>query len=236
MVTLPTLREMLNCGVHFGHKTSRWHPKMDEYIFMGKNGVHVINLEKTQEKLKEAMDFLAAQARENKTIVFVGSKKQASELIKKAALSCGASYVNFRWIGGTLTNFEVVKAAINNFKKKKAELESEKSNILSKKELSKLRESVEKGEKIFGGLTNIDKKPEVLILLGSHDEKNALREANLVNVPVIAIVDTNSDPSDVNFPIPANDDATKSIELFANLFSKVILENKGLVKAKENEK
>lgn len=223
---------MLDNGVHFGHKTSRWHPKMEPYIFMAKNGVSVINLEKTEEELKKASDYVRALAAEGKMIVFVGSKKQAQELVKKAALACGMPYVNVRWVGGTLTNFETVKVAIAKFKKQKEEIQTADAK-LSKKELSKLREVVEKGEKLFGGLVNLDRKPDAMILLGAHDEKNALREANLENIPVVAMVDTNMDPTTINYPIPANDDATKSIELFANLFSRIIRENKSLAKAKE---
>lgn len=236
MVNLPSLREMLDSGVHFGHKTSRWNPKMAPFIFMAKNGVHVINLEKTEEQLKKAVDYVKGIAAEGKTIVFVGSKKQAQGIVKKAAIDCDMPYINIRWVGGTLTNFETVKTAIAKFKKQKEELEGESSARLSKKELSKLREVVEKGEKLFGGLINLGKKPDALLLLGAHDEKNALREANLEKIPVIAMTDTNVDPNSVTFPIPANDDATKSIELFANLFSKIIKENKGFAKAKEEQK
>lgn len=235
MVNLPSLREMLDNGVHFGHKTSRWHPKMASYIFMAKNGVSVINLEKTEEELKKAADYVRTIAAEGKTIVFVGSKKQAQELVKKAALNCGMPYVNVRWVGGTLTNFETVKVAIKKFKDQKEQLAMEATSKLSKKELSKLREVTEKGEKLFGGLVNLEKKPDAMILLGAHDEKNALREANLEKIPVIAMVDTNMDPSSIEYPIPANDDATKSIELFANLFSRIIKENKGLARAKEEK-
>lgn len=232
MVKLPTLREMLNAGVHFGHKTSRWHPKMEEFVFMAKNGVHVINLEKTLEQLEEAVDFLKTLAQEGKTVVFVGTKKQASDIVKKAAIDCGMPYVNCRWVGGTLTNFETIKDATNKFVNQKTELE-ENSSKLSKKELSKLRDKTEKGEKLFGGIVNLTKKPDAFILIGSHDEKNALLEARIDKIPTIAIVDSNADPTLVTYPIPANDDATKSIELFANLFAQVIKENKRQIKVEE---
>lgn len=232
MVKEPSLREMLDAGVHFGHKTSHWHPKMEPYIFMAKNGVHVINLEATQKELEKAIEFVKKLAVDGKTIVFVGSKKQASDIIKKAAINCGMPYINFRWVGGTLTNFDVVRTAINKFKKQKEEIDN-KDTKLSKKELSKLRAEVEKGERIFGGLVNLDKKPDAFILLGLHDEKGALKEAILSNIPVVALVDTNADPTLVQYPIPGNDDATKSIELFANLFSAVIKENKVFAAKKE---
>ena len=174
MVNLPSLREMLDAGVHFGHKTSRRNPKMEPYIFMAKNGVSVINLEKTEEELEKAVAYIRELASFGKTIVFVGSKKQAGEIVKKAAINCGMPYINVRWVGGTLTNFETIKIAIKKFKTQKEELETSNAK-LSKKELSKLREVVEKGEKLFGGLVNLEKKPDALILLGVHDEKNALR-------------------------------------------------------------
>lgn len=226
MYKLPSLRDLLEAGVHFGHKTARWHPKMKPYIFMAKNGVHVINLEKTEDQMKQATDFLAKIASEGKKVVFVGTKKQASAIIKQAAIDCGMPYVSSRWIGGTLTNFVTVKAAISNFVKTKEQIENE-ADKLSKKELSKLRDRVAKGEKIFGGLVSLEKKPDAMIVIGAHDEPNAVREAIIENVPIVAIMDTNSDPSEIEFPIPANDDATKSIQLFAELFAKVIKENKG---------
>lgn len=232
MVVSPTLRELLDAGVHFGHKTARWHPKMKPYIFMAKSGVHVINLEKTSEMLDKALAFAAELSKEGKKVIFVGTKKQASEIVRKAAESCGMPYVNFRWVGGTLTNFPNIKDSIARYKKEKAAL-AEENTKLNKKELSKLREVVEKGNKLFGGLVDLDKKPDALFLIGAHDEKNALREAKNENIPVIALVDTNSDPTVIDYPIPANDDATKSLELFAGVFSKTILQNKGLVKEEQ---
>lgn len=234
MVKLPTLRELLDAGVHFGHKTSRWHPKMEEYVFMSKNGVHVINLEKTADKLEIAIEFVKRLAEEGKTVVFVGTKKQATAIIQKAALSCEMPYVNFRWVGGTLTNFDNIRGAIDRFKKEKESFADNESK-LSKKELSKLRERIAKGEKLFGGLVNMTKKPDALFLIGAHDEKNALKEAIIEDVPVIAVVDTNTDPTQIEFPIPANDDATNSINLFANLFAQTIKEYKALAKAKEQK-
>jgi len=234
MVKEPTLREMLEAGVHFGHKTSHWHPRMKPYIFMAKNGVHVINLEKSQEMLISAMEYVKKLSSEGKKIIFVGSKKQASDIIKKAAQDCGMPYVNFRWVGGTLTNFEIIKQSIAKFKKQKEDIVTSADKV-SKKELSKIRAEVEKGEKIFGGLTDLEKRPDALILFGSHDEKSAFKEAKTLNVPIVALVDTNTDPSQIDFPIPGNDDATKSIELFSKVLSNVIKENKGVVKAIEQK-
>jgi small subunit ribosomal protein S2 len=224
MVQLPTLREMLDAGVHFGHKTSRWHPKMGQFIYTSKAGVHVINLEKTAEELKKAVDFLTKEAAAGKTAIFVGTKKQSSGLVKEAAVEAGMPYVISRWLGGTLTNFDAIRSSARKFKKNSDALLDEKSLDMNKAEISKLRKEVARGEKFLGGLVGMEKKPDVMILFGSHDEKNALKEAKLEKIPVIAIVDTNANPDEVDFAIPANDDATKSVELFAKLFAKAIKE------------
>lgn len=233
MVSTPTLRDLLKAGVHFGHKTARWNPNMAKFIFTAKSGVHVINLEETEKQMKAAGEYLAKAAAAGQTVVFVGTKKQAAEIVKKAALDCGMPFVNSRWIGGTLTNFSVIKSSIEKFKTEKSQLEAGGEG-LSKRDIAKLKENVEKNEKIYGGLVNVTKQPDVLLLIGAHDEKNALREARAAKVPVAAIVDTNANPKLVDFPVPANDDATKSIELFANYFSAVIKASKTLA-AKKNE-
>lgn len=221
MLELPSLREMLDAGVHFGHKTSRWSPKMAPYIFMAKSGVHVINLEKTQEKLKEALDFLTEAAKENKAIVFVGTKKQSQDIIKTAAEENGIAYINERWLGGTLTNYDVIRAAIARYKKQLATI-SDTELRMSKTELSRLRKEAVRGEKLFGGLVGLDRKPEVLVLFGAHDEQNALKEAENQGIKVVALCDTNADPTEIDYPIPANDDATKSVTLLANFLAKAI--------------
>ncbi|KKT77587.1 MAG: 30S ribosomal protein S2 [Parcubacteria group bacterium GW2011_GWF2_44_8] len=221
---MPTLREMLDAGVHFGHKTSRWFPKMAPYIYTSKAGVHVINLEKTADKLKEALNFIEKEAAAGKVFIFVGTKKQSGDIVKEAAIAAGMPYVSSRWLGGTITNFEAIKSSTKKFKKQKEELENESSSNLNKSEISKLRKEVARGEKFLGGLVGLERKPDGLILFGSHDEKNALKEAKCDDIPVIAIVDTNADPTQVEFPIPANDDATKSVKLFADLIAKTIKE------------
>lgn len=230
MLKLPTLEELLEAGVHFGHKTARWNPKMKPYIFASKTGVHIINLEKTQEHLKPALDFLAEEARNGKNIVFVGTKKQAEEIVKKAAESCDTYYVTDRWLGGIITNFEIVQRAFKKLERNKVILQSEEANQMTKRDKIILQKEIEKGEKLVGGLVKLQKRPDVLILIGANDEKNALMEAKKVGVKIIALVDTNADPTIVDFPIPANDDATKSISLFAELFAKTIKENRGAVK------
>jgi len=225
MTQLPTLRELLDAGVHFGHKTSRRHPKMSGYIFTSKAGVHVINLEQTAEEMKKAVDFVAAETAKGALSMFIGTKKQSCEIVKAAAISCGSPYVNVRWLGGCLTNFDEIRQAVRKFEKDKAELENP-NTTLNKSELSKIRKDVARGEKFLEGLIPLVKKPDILILFGSHDEKNAVKEAKVVGAKIVALCDTNADPSIIDFPIPANDDATKSVKLFAELFAKAINENK----------
>lgn len=230
MIQQPTLREMLDAGVHFGHKTSRWSPKMAPYIFIAKSGVHVINLEKTAEKVAKAAEFIAREAAQGKTFVFVGTKKQSGGIIKDAAISCSMPYVSVRWLGGTLTNFDTIKNSVKKFKQNREELENPNTG-LSKSELSKIRREVEHGEKYLAGLEKLTRKPDALILFGSHDEKNAVKEAKVVGIPIIALVDTNADPTLVDYPVPANDDATKSVKLFADLFAAIINESNVSAKA-----
>ena len=235
MVTLPTLPELLEAGVHFGHKTARWNPKMKSSIFASKSGVHIINLEKTQEQLKAALGFLASEAKAGKTIVFVGTKKQAQEIVKKAAESCDMPYVTARWLGGTITNFDIVQRAFKKLDRAKLTLQSKEAEALTKRDKSLLQKEIEKSEKLVGGLVKLQKRPDVLILIGAYDEKNANLEANMVGIPTIALVDTNADPAKVAYPIAANDDATKSISLFSDLFAKTIKENKFAGKVGENK-
>jgi small subunit ribosomal protein S2 len=229
MVTLPTLREMLEAGVHFGHKTSRWHPKMAKFVFGAKSGVHVIDLEKTQVQLKEALDFLAQASKEGKTILFVGTKKQAQELVKKGAEDCGMPYIVSRWLGGMLTNFNTVQRSFKKLERDKVIAGSPEFAEMKKRDKVKLMKEIEKGDRLVGGLVGLTKQPDVIILIGVHDEKNAIKEATQSGVITIGIVDTNADPGLVDYPIPANDDATKAIDLFVNLFSKTIKENKGAI-------
>lgn len=222
MVEMPSLRQLLESGVHFGHKKSRWHPKMAEFIFTSKDSVHIINLEKTVEKLEEAAKFVEKEAALGKIFVFVGTKKQSSPVIEEVAKSCSMPYVNVRWLGGTLTNFESVKAAIARYIKQKEELVEAEKNGLAKSEISKLKKQISRSDKFFGGLGALDRKPDVLLLFGSYDEKNALHEATTQGLKTVAIVDTNADPSLVDYPIPANDDATKSVKIIADVLANSI--------------
>ncbi|MEI8061529.1 MAG: 30S ribosomal protein S2 [Candidatus Berkelbacteria bacterium] len=222
----PTLREMLAAGVHFGHKRARWNPKMDEYIFATKNGVSIINLEKTKPMLEKALQEVADEVKAGKNVVFVTSKRQAKEIVKAAAESCGMPYVAEKWRGGTLTNYEVISKNFKTLKSLNDQIASSEFNKISNIEQNKVKEKAAKLERIFGGLAGLKKRPDILFLIGAHDEQIALKEAKNQGIKVVALVDTNADPRDIDWPIPANDDATKSIQLMVDTFAKAIAEVK----------
>lgn len=226
MVEAPSLREMLTAGVHFGHKRARWNPKMAEYIFATKNGVSVINLEKTKAQLENALEFVTDQVKAGKNVVFVTSKRQAKEIVKQAAESCGMPYVVEKWRGGTLTNYETISKNFKTLKSLKEQISSQEFGKLSNIEQNQVKEKLAKLERIFGGLSELKKKPDILFLIGSHDEKIALKEAQKEGIATLAIVDTNADPNEVDYAIPANDDATKSIKLLVETIAKAIAEVK----------
>lgn len=229
MITVPSLSDMLAAGVHFGHKTSRWHPAMAKFIFTAKSGVHVINLEETQKNLVEAGNFLAKLASEGKTVLFVGTKKQAQAIVAEAAVTAKMPYVNFRWLGGTLTNFSVVRSSIERYIQEKNILEN-KTEGMSKRDITILRDRVAKGDRIYGGLVDMVRRPDAIVLIGAHDEKSALAEAHSVHIPVVAVVDTNADPNGIDYPVPANDDATKSIRLITAYLANAVSQGKKAVK------
>jgi len=226
MLETPTLREMLAAGVHFGHKKARWNPRMAPYIFGTKNGVSIINLEKTREMLEAALVAVADEVKAGKNIVFVTSKRQAKEVVKEAAISCGMPYIAEKWRGGILTNFETISKSFKTLKNLTDQMASADFQKISNIEQNKIKEKAEKIERIFGGIANLKKKPDMLFLIGAYDEQIAVKEALREEIPVIALVDTNANPEDVAWPIPANDDATKSIKLLVSTFAKAIADAK----------
>jgi small subunit ribosomal protein S2 len=226
MFSTPTLSEMLAAGVHFGHKRARWNPKMENFIFTTKNGVSVINLEKTKEMLEKSLEFLSKEVSEGKKVVFVTSKRQAREIVKEAAIFCGMPYVVEKWRGGTITNFSIISENFKTLKKLKEQISSPEFSKLSNIEQNQVKEKAEKIERFFGGISELKKKPDILFLIGSHDEKIALKEAKSENIPTVALVDTNANPEEVDWPIPSNDDATKAIKLMVETVAKTIAESK----------
>ncbi len=236
-----TMKELLEAGVHFGHRTNRWNPKMKDFIFGQRNGIYIIDLQKTIKIFREATDFIETIAAEGKDILIVGTKKQAQDIVKDYALQCEACYVDQRWLGGLLTNNNVIRGSVD----KLAELEEMKEDgrwdLLSKKEQSKQDKIFKKLSKNLGGVKNMKGMPGALIVIDSTKEDIAIAEAKKLGIPIVAVVDTNADPDGIDYPIPGNDDAVRAIELFTAKLSEAIMEGKKkrmekeLVEAKQEE-
>ena len=220
------MKQLLEAGVHFGHQTRRWDPKMAEYIFQARNGIHIIDLQKTSKKLDEAYAFLKEQAEEGKTVLFVGTKKQAQECMKEAALKCGMFYVDQRWLGGMLTNFDTFQKRIQRLKDLEKMEEDGTFDVLPKKEVILLKKEMEKIEKNIGGIKEMDKLPGVIFLVDPKKERIAILEARKLDIPVIGLVDTNCNPEDVDYAIPGNDDAIRAVKLIADVMANAVIEGR----------
>ena len=220
------MKQLLEAGVHFGHQTRRWDPKMAEYIFQARNGIHIIDLQKTSKKLDEAYAFLKEQAEEGKTVLFVGTKKQAQECMKDAAEKSGMFYVNQRWLGGMLTNFDTIQKRIQRLKDLETMEQDGTFDVLPKKEVILLKKEMDKLEKNLGGIKEMDKLPGVIFLVDPKKERIAILEAKKLNIPVVGIVDTNCNPQELDYPIPGNDDAIRSVSLIADVMANAIIEGK----------
>lgn len=220
------MKELLEAGVHFGHQTKRWNPKMKEYIFGQRNGIYIIDLQKTIRNFKEALNFVRGVSEEGKYVLFVGTKKQAQDLVRDYALKCEAHYVNQRWLGGLLTNFAVVRTSIDKLKELQEMHEDGRWELLSKKDQSKQDKVYRKLQKNLGGLVNMTELPGAIFIIDSSKEEIAIIEAKKMGIPVIAVVDTNGDPDAVKYPIPGNDDAVRAIELFSAKIAEAIIEGK----------
>jgi len=221
-----SMKQLLEAGVHFGHQTRRWNPKMAEYIFTERNGIYIIDLQKSSDKVDEAYAFIKDVVAGGKDVLFVGTKKQAQEAVKAEANRCGQFYVNQRWLGGMLTNYKTIKNRIDLlFKLEKME-EDGTFDKLPKKEVIKLKLKKERLERFLGGIKNIKGLPSAIFVVDPRKEKNAIREAKLLNIPVIAIVDTNCDPDDVDFVIPGNDDAIRAVKLITGRMADAVIEGR----------
>ena len=220
------MKQLLEAGVHFGHQTRRWDPKMAEYIFQARNGIHIIDLQKTSKKLDEAYAFLKEQAEEGKTVLFVGTKKQAQECVKEAAEKCGMYYVDQRWLGGMLTNFDTIRARVQRLKDLEAMQEDGTFDVLPKKEVILLKKEMEKLERNLGGIKEMDKIPGVIFLVDPKKERIAVLEAKKLNIPVIGLVDTNCNPEEVDYAIPGNDDAIRAVKLIADVMANAVIEGR----------
>lgn len=221
-----SMKQLLEAGVHFGHQTRRWDPKMAEYIFQARNGIHIIDLQKTSKKLDEAYEFIKEQAEEGKTVLFVGTKKQAQECMKEAALKCGMYYVDQRWLGGMLTNFDTIQTRIKRLKDLETMAEDGTFDVLPKKEVILLKKEMEKLERNLGGIKDMDKLPGVIFLVDPKKERIAVLEAKKLNIPVVGLVDTNCNPEEVDYAIPGNDDAIRAVKLIADVMANAVIEGR----------
>lgn len=221
-----SMKQLLEAGVHFGHQTRRWNPKMAPYIFTERNGIYIIDLQKTVKKVDEAYDFLRSVAEEGKSILFVGTKKQAQEAVKEEALKSGMFYVNERWLGGMMTNFATIRKSINRLKELEAMEEDGTFEVLSKKEVLALKREQEKLEKSLGGIKDMEELPGALFIVDPRKERIAVAEAKKLNIPIVAIVDTNCDPDEIDYVIPGNDDAIRAVKLLTSRMADAVIEGR----------
>lgn len=225
-MSVVSMKQLLEAGVHFGHQTRRWNPKMAEYIYMERNGIYIIDLQKTVKKLEEAYDFVRDTAANDGTILFVGTKKQAQDAVKEEAEKVGMYYVNARWLGGMLTNFKTMRTRVDRLAQLRKMQEDGTFDMLPKKEVIKLTNEIEKLEKYLGGVKEMKKLPSALFVVDPRKEHNAIAEARRLNIPIIAIVDTNCDPDEVDYVIPGNDDAIRAIRLISNAMANAVQEGR----------
>ncbi|MCR4430540.1 MAG: 30S ribosomal protein S2 [Tepidanaerobacteraceae bacterium] len=225
-MSIVSMKQLLEAGVHFGHQTRRWNPKMKEYIFTERNGIYIIDLQKTVKKIEEAYEFVKKVASEGGYILFVGTKKQAQESIQEEAVRCGMFYVNQRWLGGMLTNFKTIRKRIDRLHELEKMEEDGLLEVLPKKEVQNLKHEKDRLEKYLGGIKNMTELPNALFVVDPRKEKNAILEARKLQIPIVAIVDTNCDPDEVDYVIPGNDDAIRAVKLLTEKMADAVLEGK----------
>jgi small subunit ribosomal protein S2 len=221
-----SMKQLLEAGVHFGHQTRRWNPKMKKYIFTERNGIYIIDLQKTVKKVEEAYSFVKELAANGGKILFVGTKKQAQESVKEEAERCGMFYVNQRWLGGTLTNFATIQKRIKRLREIEKMAEDGIFDVLPKKEVIRLKKEQERLEKFLGGIKDMKELPDALFVIDPRKERIAVAEARKLNIPIIGIVDTNCDPDEIDYVIPANDDAIRAVKLLTSKIADAVLEAK----------
>jgi len=221
-----SMKQLLEAGVHFGHQTRKWNPKMGKYIFNARNDIHIINLEDTVVLIDKAYDYIKEMASQGKTILFVGTKKQAQKAIEDEAKRCGMFYINSRWLGGTLTNFKTIRSRIERLNKLNTMEKVGEFNLLPKKEVIKLIAERDKLEKNLGGIKDMTKLPDVMFIVDTKKEHIAVKEAKTLNIPIVALLDTNCDPEPVDYVIPGNDDAIRAVSLIAGAMANAVIEAK----------
>ncbi len=233
-VAVISMKQLLEAGVHFGHQTRRWNPKMDRYIFTERNGIYIIDLQKTVKKVEEAYNFVREIAQDGGKVLFVGTKKQAQDSVKEEAARCGGYFINQRWLGGTLTNFETIQKRISRLKQLEKMQEDGTFDVLPKKEVIILKKEMDRLEKFLGGIKDMKKIPDALFVIDPRKERIAIAEARKLNIPIVAIVDTNCDPDEVDYVIPGNDDAIRAVKLLtAKMADAVIEANAGSIEEQE---
>lgn len=225
-MSVVSMKQLLEAGVHFGHQTRRWNPKMAPYIYTERNGIYIIDLQKTVKKLEEAYNFVRDTSAEGGTVLFVGTKKQAQDTIREEAERVGMYFVNSRWLGGMLTNFKTMRQRVERLNQLKRMREDGTFDLLPKKEVIKLNGEIEKLEKYLGGVVEMRRLPSALFIVDSRKERNAISEARKLGIPIVAIVDTNCDPDEVDYVIPGNDDAIRTIKLIAQTMANAIIEGR----------
>ncbi len=236
-----SMKQLLEAGVHFGHQTRRWNPKMAKYIFTERNGIYIIDLQKTVRKVDAAYEFIRSVAENGKNVLFVGTKKQAQEAVKEEAIRAGQFFVNERWLGGMLTNFRTIQKRINRLKELEAMAEDGTFDVLTKKEVMQLKHEMARLEKYLGGIKEMKNLPGALFVIDPRKERIAVAEARKLNIPIVAIVDTNCDPDEIDYVIPGNDDAIRAVKLLTARMADAILEghqgaeNSGEEEASEEE-
>ncbi|MCF7914079.1 MAG: 30S ribosomal protein S2 [Spirochaetaceae bacterium] len=223
-MSVVTMKSLLESGVHFGHQTKRWDPRMKKYIFAERNGIHIIDLQKTIVSIKEAYDLIREQVKAGKSVLFVGTKKQAQQAIEREAQRCGMFYVSNRWLGGMLTNFSTIKKSIHRLKKiEKMEIDGTFES-LTKKEVSRLNKERQRLEKNLGGIKDMKELPGAIFIIDTRKEAIAVAEAKRMGIPIVSVVDTNCDPTDIDYPIPGNDDAIRAISLFTKVIADAVID------------
>ena len=231
-----SMKQLLEAGVHFGHQTRKWNPKMSKYIFNSRNDIHIINLEDTVVLIDKAYDYIKSMASEGKTILFVGTKKQAQKAIEDEAKRCGMYYINSRWLGGTLTNFKTIRSRVERLNKLETMEKVGEFNLLPKKEVIKLKAERDKLEKNLGGIEEMTKLPDVLFIVDTKKEHIAVQEAKSLGIPVVALLDTNCDPEPIDYVIPGNDDAIRAVSLIAGAMANAVIEaREGVAPVTEEE-
>lgn len=221
-----TMKELLEAGVYFGHQAKRWDPRMKEYIFTERNGIHIFDLRITAQKIEEAYNFVVETVKQGGKVVFVGTKKAAQDIVKEEAERCGMPYVNERWVGGLLTNFTTVRGSINKLKELEKLEEEGNLETISIKERVKIERELLKLRKLFGGLKDMISLPQAVFVTDTHKERSAILEARKMRIPIIGVVDTNSNPEEIDYPIPGNDDAIRAIRLFCSIIANAVIEGR----------